>query len=179
MAQHHHLPATLRQRENRLQQNLQPLLALGALRDPWRLINQWQHRKLGKLLVRVPAPAPEQVDRRVTRSRKEKRPRARHPPALVSPQGPHIGFLHEIIVVGQCGKTFRQIRPERRFMGLDLLRKPAGLLESGHGVYREPKSFAVRPRFASPPHQSSAFFGNPPDRKYFQKSLTHFTAPCV
>ena len=56
--------------------------------------------------------------------------------AGVGAEGSNVGFLHEIVVVGQSGKPFREVGAQGWFVGLNLLGKPLGLFGRGHGKFR-------------------------------------------
>ena len=47
-------------------------------------------------------------------------------------QEPDVGFLHEVVVIGQGGETLRKIGAEGGLVGLHVLGKPAGLFGRGH-----------------------------------------------
>jgi hypothetical protein len=45
-----------------------------------------------------------------------------------------VGFLHEVVVIGQGGETLRKIGAEGGLVGLHVLGEPAGLFGRGHRV---------------------------------------------
>jgi hypothetical protein len=109
-----------------------PLLLFHRLGRSSGFIEQRQRRRLGEFLVRTAAPASKQIDGGIACRCEQKRPGAGNGFAFVRPQRAYVGFLHQIVVVGQRRKPLQQTGAQRRFVGLDVFGKSTGLFSRGH-----------------------------------------------
>ena len=101
---------------------------------------------LGQGLVRAGAASAEEIDGEITRRREEERLRMREPGGVFDAQQARIRFLHQIVVVGERGETFRQVGAQGRLMRLHVLGKPTGLFGGRHGAGRaDAAGFRFRP----------------------------------
>ena len=107
---------------------------LGGGTEAGGFVESRQGVDLGNLLVILPAPPAEEIDGGIAGGGEEEGPGVSHATAGVGAEGSDISFLHEIVVVGQSGKPFREVSAQGRFVGLNLLGKPSGLISRGHGV---------------------------------------------
>ncbi|MCX6933003.1 MAG: hypothetical protein NTZ29_10000 [Verrucomicrobia bacterium] len=120
----------------------------------------------------LPAPPAEEIDGGVAGGGEKKGPGVGHAPAGVGAEGTNIGLLHEIVVVGQSWEAFREISAQGRFMGLNLLGKPLGLISRGHGESRG-EANCWPGEFESGRRLSSAMWRFGGGENFFQKRLTH------
>jgi hypothetical protein len=84
----------------------------------------------------LPASPSKEIDSGVASGGEKKGPGVGDAAAGVGAEGADVSFLHEIVVVGQRGKPFREVGAQGGFMGLNLLGKPLGLIGRGHGESR-------------------------------------------
>lgn len=115
--QDHHLPTALGQREDRLEQHLQPLVAIPRLAGVTGLVEPRPLHALGDFVVGRPLLAAEEVDGGIARRGEEEGPRTRQTVGFPGTQGLQVNFLHEIVAVRQRRETRPQVRPQVGFAG--------------------------------------------------------------
>ncbi len=152
---------------------------LGGGTEAGGFVESRQGVDLGNLLVILPAPPAEEIDGGIAGGGEEEGPGVSHATAGVGAEGSDISFLHEIVVVGQSGKAFREIGAQGRFVGLNLLGKPLGLISRGHGVKLTGNGELLAGRFEGGRRLSSAMWRFGGGENFFQKRLTHLKVWCV
>lgn len=84
--------------------------------------------------MRVNVASPEEIDGGVARRGEKKCLGVGEPRGVFDAEEPRVSFLHEIVVVGQGGKSFGKIRAQGWFVRLHVQGKPAGSFSGGHRV---------------------------------------------
>ena len=84
---------------------------------------------LGEGLVRVSVATTEEIDRGIARGGEKEGLGVEQARWVLDLQYANVGFLNEVVVIGQRGKTFGKIRAQGWLVGLHVLVKPSFLFD--------------------------------------------------
>jgi len=136
VTEHHHLAAAFGQREDGIEEKFEPAFLLEGFACARSFVEQAQSGDLRNRLVGQAAPPPEKIDGAVARGGEEKGFGVGDAAAFVGAQRADVRFLDKVVVIRERRKAFLQIRPQGRFVGLNVRGEPTGPIGWGHGVKR-------------------------------------------
>jgi len=130
----HDLATALRQIVEGFGQYLLTQALIEDFADLGRLFQDGELLALAYLHVFVPGLAARQIDRGVVGGRKEKCPGVFDGAALLRAQDAGVGFLHDVVLFPEPGKTRRQIGAHRWFVRLQFLSEPLEFFRGRHRI---------------------------------------------